>query len=124
MPIIAPWPADTHMLLTLSTGKGSLMISAWRRSRSVRMSSTNHCAFPPSLPVESRRLNARQRARFLRPHKGQRSAKGKTLLANGQSYFAMSALPPKADIGTQSRDVRFVPKADMSRFSFEYRVDD
>src|SRR5215472_9266983 len=24
----------------------------------------------------------------------------------------MSALPPKADIGTQSRDVRFVPKAD------------
>jgi hypothetical protein len=26
---------------------------------------------------------------------------------------AMSALPPKADIGTQSRDVRFVPKADI-----------
>src|SRR5262249_3159830 len=25
---------------------------------------------------------------------------------------AMSALPPKADIGTQSRNVRFVPKAD------------
>jgi hypothetical protein len=25
----------------------------------------------------------------------------------------MSALPPKADIGTQSRDVRFVPKADI-----------
>jgi hypothetical protein len=25
---------------------------------------------------------------------------------------AMSALPPKADIGTQPRDVRFVPKAD------------
>jgi len=25
----------------------------------------------------------------------------------------MSALPPKADIGTQSRNVRFVPKADM-----------
>ena len=24
----------------------------------------------------------------------------------------MSALPPKADIGTQSRDVRFVPEAD------------
>ena len=28
---------------------------------------------------------------------------------------AMSALPPKADIGTQPRDVRFVPKADISR---------
>jgi hypothetical protein len=27
----------------------------------------------------------------------------------------MSALPPKADIGTQPRDVRFVPKADISR---------
>jgi hypothetical protein len=26
----------------------------------------------------------------------------------------MSALPPKADIETQSRDVRFVPKADMT----------
>jgi hypothetical protein len=27
----------------------------------------------------------------------------------------MSALPPKADIGTQSRNVRFVPKADILR---------
>ena len=25
----------------------------------------------------------------------------------------MSALPPKADIGTQPRDVRFVPEADI-----------
>jgi hypothetical protein len=25
----------------------------------------------------------------------------------------MSAIPPKADIGTQSRHVRFVPKADI-----------
>jgi hypothetical protein len=29
----------------------------------------------------------------------------------------MSALPPKADIGTQSRNVRFVPKADLSKRS-------
>ena len=28
---------------------------------------------------------------------------------------AMSALPPKADIGTQSWNVRFVPKADIPR---------
>ena len=27
----------------------------------------------------------------------------------------MSALPPKADIGTQPRDVRFVPIADIAR---------
>src|SRR6516225_45270 len=27
----------------------------------------------------------------------------------------MSALPPKADIGTRSRNVRYVPKADISR---------
>jgi len=27
--------------------------------------------------------------------------------------MAMSALPPKADIGTRSRDVRFVPIADI-----------
>ena len=26
----------------------------------------------------------------------------------------MSALPPKADIGTESRNVRFVPKADIA----------
>ena len=26
----------------------------------------------------------------------------------------MSALPPKADIGTQARNVRFVPKADIA----------
>ena len=31
----------------------------------------------------------------------------------------MSALPPKADIGTQPRDVRFVPKADILRCSKE-----
>jgi len=37
----------------------------------------------------------------------------------------MSALPPKADIGTQSRNVRFVPKADkvhrskMAHLAFE-----
>jgi hypothetical protein len=29
----------------------------------------------------------------------------------------MSALPPKADIGTQSRNVRFVPKADQVQCS-------
>jgi len=29
--------------------------------------------------------------------------------------WIMSALAPKADIGTQSRDVRFVPKADILR---------
>jgi hypothetical protein len=29
------------------------------------------------------------------------------------SLGAMSALPPKADIGTQPRNVRFVPKADI-----------
>jgi len=28
----------------------------------------------------------------------------------------MSALPPKADIGTQPRDVRFVPKADIAAY--------
>jgi hypothetical protein len=31
-------------------------------------------------------------------------------------FIAMSALPPKADIGTQARNVRFVPKADIDRF--------
>ena len=31
-----------------------------------------------------------------------------------QQVRAMSALPPKADIADVMRDVRFVPKADMS----------
>ena len=30
----------------------------------------------------------------------------------------MSALPPKADIGTQSQNVRFVPKADIGTFAW------
>ena len=34
---------------------------------------------------------------------------------------AMSALPPKADIGTQPRDVRFVPKADILRCGRNWR---
>ena len=32
-----------------------------------------------------------------------------------QRILVMSALPPKADIGTQSWNVRFVPKADIAR---------
>ena len=32
-------------------------------------------------------------------------------------FIAMSALPPKADIVTQSRNARFVPKADIGVFS-------
>ena len=32
-----------------------------------------------------------------------------------QRLRLMSALPPKADIGTQSRNVRFVPEADILR---------
>ena len=35
--------------------------------------------------------------------------------------LVLSALPPKADIGTQSRDLRFVPKADILRCSEERR---
>src|SRR5215831_3680208 len=30
-----------------------------------------------------------------------------------ERLYTMSALPPKADIGTQSRNVRYVPKADI-----------
>jgi len=34
-----------------------------------------------------------------------------------QSMEPMSALPPKADIETQSRDVHFVPKADIPAYA-------
>jgi len=36
----------------------------------------------------------------------------------------MSALPPKADIGSQPRDVRFVPEADILRCGKERRLFD
>ena len=32
-----------------------------------------------------------------------------------ENVWTMSALPPKADIGTQPRHVRFVPKADIGQ---------
>jgi hypothetical protein len=35
---------------------------------------------------------------------------------------AMSALPPKADMGTQSRDVRFVPKADSCTAAIDSHI--
>jgi len=46
------------------------------------------------------------------------SRKRRLMSASGQKQTfrhlkTMSALPPKADIGTQSRNVRFVPKADI-----------
>ena len=34
----------------------------------------------------------------------------------------MSALPPKADIGTQSVNVRFVPKADIGRLTGRFSL--
>jgi hypothetical protein len=44
-----------------------------------------------------------------------------------RSVEAMSALPPKADIETQSRDVRFVPFPDILRSNektlFEHFID-
>jgi hypothetical protein len=44
--------------------------------------------------------------------------------AENSPEISMSALPPKADNGTQSRDVRFVPKADIAaaeKASFKHR---
>jgi hypothetical protein len=39
------------------------------------------------------------------------------------SVYMMSALPPKADIGTQSRNVRFVPKADQVQCNTKSAID-
>ena len=36
-------------------------------------------------------------------------------IKNQLEFCSMSALPPKADIGTQPPNVRFVPKADISQ---------
>ena len=50
-----------------------------------------------------------------------------TMSALGQKqtsahFQSMSALPPKADIGTHSWDVRFVPEADMIRSKEQKRL--
>src|SRR5262249_55891177 len=65
MPMMAPWPADTHTLLVLSSGRGSPMTRAWRTSRSVRISSTNRFLFRPGLPPYLADLTPRRTARFL-----------------------------------------------------------
>ena len=62
---MAPWPADTHTLLVLSSGRGSPMTRAWRTSRSVRISSTNRFLFRPGLPPYLADLTPRRTARFL-----------------------------------------------------------
>src|SRR6516162_4306045 len=43
--------------------------------------------------------------------------------AHSQRFGPMSALPPKADIGIQPCDVRFVPKADISRHQFGLEIE-
>ena len=47
--------------------------------------------------------------------------RGRGAVHTGSDILKMSALPPKADIGTQSWDVRFVPKADILHCSIERR---
>src|SRR6516225_7023304 len=41
---------------------------------------------------------------------------------SSRHLLSMSALPPRADIGTQSWIVRFVPKADIGRPAFKPRA--
>ena len=55
---------------------------------------------------------------FLRPHRFRhlypvRFYTTKVISGHLQNVLAMSAFPPKADIGTQPLNVRFVPKADI-----------
>jgi hypothetical protein len=52
-------------LLVVSSGRGSPMISAWRTSRSVRISSTDHSLFRPGPPPYLADLTPRRTARFL-----------------------------------------------------------
>src|SRR5690348_6921432 len=67
MPISAPWPADTHMVL-LSTGWGSVIMSARRASRSARISSKNGFLSRACLNLAD--LTPARSARFLATHKG------------------------------------------------------
>src|SRR5246127_928188 len=67
MPISAPWPADTHMVL-LSTGWGSVIMSARRASRSARISSKNGFLSRACLNLAD--LTPARSAQFLATHKG------------------------------------------------------
>src|SRR6516165_514391 len=92
-----------------------------------RAASGHPAAAPPRNVMNSRRLTGRPLNQRVLPyhavgyivHHGKfwvpMSALGqKRTLAH---IHVMSALPPIADIGTQSRDVRFVPKADIASHS-------
>jgi len=46
---------------------------------------------------------------------------GDICFGRNSRHSGMSALPPKADIGTQSWNVRFVPKADIPRCGRDWR---
>ena len=68
------------------------------------------------------KLHFYQSFKFTSPGMESRSSKRSTYIGADigthsrnvrSSASAPSALPPKADIGTQPRDVRFVPKADI-----------
>jgi len=69
---------------------------------------TRRRSWRPHLSGRARRLARKQCSRF-----GSISA----LKSRRQHMSAMSALPPKADIGTRPRYIRFVPKADIPRYS-------
>ena len=72
-------------------------------------------AFPEALPTQATGLWATMQALCDLPT---------TLNMDGGRGRLMSALPPKADIGTQSRNVRFVPKADERQCSKSSLFDD
>jgi hypothetical protein len=44
---------------------------------------------------------------------------GDVCFRGNSGHWGMSALPPKADIGTQQRDVCFVPRADIAPDQFD-----
>jgi hypothetical protein len=61
-------------------------------------------------------LNARQYVWFCTPAYIERQATaGRAAVRACTHKFAMSALPPKADIAEHDRNVRFVPIADIMR---------
>src|SRR6516165_5856802 len=104
------------------------MSTPMRRVRSgccARAARGHPAAAPPTSVMNSRRLTGRPLKQRVLPYHAEgcivhHGKFGLLMSALGQKQTSrhlqpMSALPPKADIGTQSANVRYVPKADIGR---------
>src|SRR5215469_2004615 len=102
----------------METARSRMVLGTLRRFRLAAL-----CGRGARLPAPERRFIAFPEAQEAhRSGSNWQVGSGLAMSALGQKQTLgkvrlMSALPPKADIGTQPRNVRFVPKADIMHHS-------